>query len=1847
MAVVPWDRSRRNPTVRDRLVPGGRFGRPFACRPRLEWLEDRTLPATWVPMPIPPDSVLPLIPPGAPTPIGQTAPTPYFLRGIWGNNGHDVFAVGGYRTILHYDGTAWTPQGVLDPTTNTISFQDPHVSLFGVWGITASGQLDVFAVGSVITSGGAANAGEKIYHYSSSDPVWREMAAPSPTGGAVSGLWGTSRNDVYAVGAGGVVAHYDGTTWTTLPTHIPSGALYRIWGNPATGDLVVAASVGAFHSADRGATWQAVNLVPNSVNITMGVWGTDSGDVFVAGAAQNPGASALVAHSSDSGANWPQVWTTPTNTLPSAPVLSGIAGRNAQDIFAVGGGGAINGVVFTTSTILHYDGVGWTAQPSGTSNRLSDVWAGGPYAFAVGVNGTIVSLRQTAVFDSLSSPTIIAGTATVTLSGHIVGESDVPPGSVQITLDGVTQSAAIDPTTGTFTSVFVTAGLTTAASPYTITYNYAGDVAFSTATDTTKSLTVVPDHLTVTNTADSGAGSLRDAITFVDAHPVSGGRLRIIFDIPNTDPGYNAATGAFTIRLTSALPDLNTNVEIRGPGAARLTVRRDTGGDYTVFRILGGSNVALDGLTISNGFAGNAGGIFNQGTLTISNTTLSGNSASGFGGGGIYNLGTLIVSNSTLSDNFIEGLGGGISNLGILTVSNSTLSHNSATSEGGGILNYYGTLTVSNSTLLDNSAPAGGGIYSTGTMTVRNTTLSGNSAQQEGGGIVNVLGTLTVTDSTFAANIGGGIRNFNGGTLTVSTSTFVSNTGFTFSGLGTGSTPYSTLVGSGIYNTEGGVATVRGSTFSDNSGSAIFNYRNVSDGTVPTVIITGSTFSGNQAGAGGGIWNYSGNVQVDSSTFSHNSASGLTFSAGGGIDVYPGGRLTVSNSTFSDNQAGYDAAGVYVSGSGGYGGGISISDNYAANATIINSTFSGNRSFNYGGGMFQIRSTVTVTSSTFFGNSATTNAGGGIWVGDVGLTIGNTIIAGNTGPAGPNVLGPVTSNGYNLIANTSGSNGFGATDLLGLSPMLAPLGDYGGSTPTMALLPGSPAIDAGGNALVPVGVTTDQRGVGYARVKHGTVDIGAFEFNHSPFASAGGPYTIMEGGSLTLDASASSDPDGDPLTYSWDVNGDGVFGDATGVNPTLTRAQLVALGINDGPHTNAVKVRVSDGIATTGSDSISLTVINAPPTATLGNNGPVNEGSPATISFTGSFDDSGADAAAGFQNSFALSAAGLANSYATAGTAPSANFTFADNGDYTVYGRIFDKDGGYSDYQTTVHVNNVAPTNVSLSTGAGSIDENGSTTLSGGFTDPGVQDTHTIVISWGDGSADTTLTLPPGVLIFGGLNHQYLDNPAGQSNGNYSIGMTVTDKDGDSGNGGTSIQVRNVAPGNVNLALTVGSIYENASTTLSGTFTDSGTQDTHAVVINWGDGSPNTTVNLAVGVLSFGGIGHQYLDNPAGQPNGSFPISVTITDKDGGAGSGATAVQVNNAPPGFQSSTSPGNGVPGQPRNFTFGASDGSPADQAAGFSYAINWGDGTPVQTIPRTAGNGSGVAMDHVFPATGSFTVQVAVTDKDGGSYGFVLTFPFTVMAAQLQGPDLAVGGTSADDAITLSPADAAGNITVAIKTGNKTTTYGPFLPAGHIFVYGQAGNDTIGFGSPFTSKGTKYYVAAPAVIYGGDGNDTINANNSTANNVLFGGAGDDSLTGNDTTQGGQGRDLLIGGAGADNKLSALTGGDSILIGGTTDYDLENTALTYDKKLAAVYAVMTEWGRTDVDYATRVQHLSGTLAGGLNGSWYLNSSTVHGDGAANALTGSAVAMDWFFVNISGQDTIKNWRTGEVITNV
>src|SRR5207245_2721015 len=153
------------------------------------------------------------------------------------------------------------------------------------------------------------------------------------------------------------------------------------------------------------------------------------------------------------------------------------------------------------------------------------------------------------------------------------------------------------------------------------------------------------------------------------------------------------------------------------------------------------------------------------------------------------------------------------------------------------------------------------------------------------------------------------------------------------------------------------------------------------------------------------------------------------------------------------------------------------------------------------------------------------------------------------------------------------------------------------------------------------------------------------------------------------------------------------------------------------------------------------------------------------------------------------------------------------------------------------------------SAGPDVISENDATVVAGSFIDAGTLDTHVVVITWGDSSANTTLNLAANVLTFS-ASHQYLDNRSG--NAAYTDSATITDKDGASGSGTTSVAVNNVAPAQLAVNLSTTFIHENDTVALSGSFADPGTLDTHTIVVDWGDGSVPTAVEFAASILAFG-----------------------------------------------------------------------------------------------------------------------------------------------------------------------------------------------------------------------------------------------------------------------------------------------------------------------------------------------------------------------------------------------------------
>ncbi len=369
----------------------------------------------------------------------------------------------------------------------------------------------------------------------------------------------------------------------------------------------------------------------------------------------------------------------------------------------------------------------------------------------------------------------------------------------------------------------------------------------------------------------------------------------------------------------------------------------------------------------------------------------------------------------------------------IITAGNASENVMDSTGRGGGMYNQSSSPSLSNITFSGNTASDGGGMYNfVSSPNLSNITFSGNTASGDGGG-----GMCNETSSPSLSNV-------------------------TFSG-----------------NTASG----------DGGGGGMYNFNNSS----PSLVNV--TFSGNTAsdGVGGGMYNFSNSSpSLVNVTFSGNHASsGFNFSGfGGGMFNFNNSSPNLFNVTFSGNTADLDGCGMY---------------NFdSSSPSLVNVTFSGNNAGGDGGGMSNGNSSPSLVNVTFSGNTASGGFGGGMHnFSNSSPSLVNTLLAGNTAPFGPDVSGPVDgASRHNLIGDGSGLSGISdgvngnqvGTSASPIDPLLADLADYGGPTETLALLPGSPAIEAGDNAACADPDTVDnldQRGI--ARPQGGTCDIGAFE----------------------------------------------------------------------------------------------------------------------------------------------------------------------------------------------------------------------------------------------------------------------------------------------------------------------------------------------------------------------------------------------------------------------------------------------------------------------------------------------------------------------------------------------------------------------------------------------------------------------------------------------------------------------------------------------------------------------------------------------------------------------------------
>jgi len=266
-----------------------------------------------------------------------------------------------------------------------------------------------------------------------------------------------------------------------------------------------------------------------------------------------------------------------------------------------------------------------------------------------------------------------------------------------------------------------------------------------------RALTAYASIYDVTTTLDGDDADPDDAVCDIDLiMPNDQCSLRAAIRLANTSAGpdtINVPTGTYTLTLTgsgedfAATGDLDTTdtVTILGDGADLVTIVGD--GFDRVFHVNGSSiTVTLSGVTISGGTEASGGGVLvTSGTLNLTDSALTGNTATGTGtgegGGGLYNLGTTAITGSTFSGNSADLNGGAIYDAGTLTVLNSTLSGNTATQDGAGIYqDSSNTLTLNNVTIVNNTASGkGGGLFrSAGTFNLRNTLVATNSAATSG-----------------------------------------------------------------------------------------------------------------------------------------------------------------------------------------------------------------------------------------------------------------------------------------------------------------------------------------------------------------------------------------------------------------------------------------------------------------------------------------------------------------------------------------------------------------------------------------------------------------------------------------------------------------------------------------------------------------------------------------------------------------------------------------------------------------------------------------------------------------------------------------------------------------------------------------------------------------------------------------------------------------------------------------------------------------------------------------------------------------------------------------------------------
>ena len=599
---------------------------------------------------------------------------------------------------------------------------------------------------------------------------------------------------------------------------------------------------------------------------------------------------------------------------------------------------------------------------------------------------------------------------------------------------------------------------------------------------------------------------------------ISGNKASQVFDIK----GGSAALSGLTITGGSAnsgggLDDEGGTVSLTNCAITGNAAAAQGGGLYNF-----DGTLSLSGCTVSSNTALTGAGLAgNGGSLSLVNTTVSGNTATGQGGGLYVRLGTATLTNVTVSANSAQ-TGGGLVNSGntaTVTLTNTIVAGQTTGGDvtgnytGGnnvigvnpllGILFDYGgpTLTMP---LLPGSPAIGGGTTGTGVPTTdqrgfaRSGSIDIGAFQTQGAAsmVVNVttdgpgsgLGQLDLRQAINLANVQPGTN-----TVTFSPSVF-------------GTTPRTITLTEGEIGVGGpGSQVIDGPgasllTIDGNNASRVFYMY----GTGTSVALSGLTITGGNAPEGGGVADRYGTLLLSNCTVRGNSAGNI----GGGV-ISISGTATLTNCTISGNSSANQGGGVVsnsstlslsnctVSGNSATNGAGGVF-NYFGGTSLTDSTVSGNSAGGNGGGLTNEGGELTLSNCTVSGNSVTLSGGGGLYNIDNALTTLTNCTVSDNSATGTRYGGGGALNRTATLSFTNtivaGNNGgdvggsyTGSNNVIGGNPLLSSLGNYGGPTLTMALLPGSPAIGKGASgASIPL---TDQRGV----TRFGHVDIGAFQ----------------------------------------------------------------------------------------------------------------------------------------------------------------------------------------------------------------------------------------------------------------------------------------------------------------------------------------------------------------------------------------------------------------------------------------------------------------------------------------------------------------------------------------------------------------------------------------------------------------------------------------------------------------------------------------------------------------------------------------------------------------------------------